>query len=89
MDCWENNVCQCIRSKNASVTYEELEKRSPSRPLDFPSPIVHRGSRIRVDVYDSKKGEYNRISNLLVRTSYNKGTGSKIDNNKKSKVNYL
>ena len=81
MDGWESDVSQCI-SKNAAVAYEELEKNLPSRPLDFPSPIVHRGSRIRVDVYDSKKGEYNRISNLLVRTSYNKGTGSKIDNNK-------
>lgn len=64
---WNKDICQSI-NRSAKVAYKELEEEKPTRPLDFPSPIVHRATIISVQAYDPTKSEYTRMKNVLVRS---------------------
>ena len=66
---WESKICPCLDQHNTSnhSSYQDLEREAPARPLDFPAPIVHRGTRITVNVYNPKRGEYVQVENLLIR----------------------
>ena len=56
---------------SACVSYADVEASGPTaRPLEFPSPIVHRGHRISANVIDSQTGEMQRTRNVIVREKY-------------------
>mmetsp|Transcript_4387 Transcript_4387/g.6426 ORF Transcript_4387/g.6426 Transcript_4387/m.6426 type:complete len:511 (-) Transcript_4387:8-1540(-) len=77
---WEtedaSQLCNNI-GNHAKLKYEDLEEDPPVRPLDFPSPIVHRGTRITGDAYDSKRGQYIKVKNLLIKCK--RGSGGSHD----------
>mmetsp|Transcript_22992 Transcript_22992/g.51056 ORF Transcript_22992/g.51056 Transcript_22992/m.51056 type:complete len:514 (-) Transcript_22992:94-1635(-) len=53
---------------NASFSYAEVEASgTAARPLEFPSPTVHRGHRISAKAVDPQTGEVQRIKNVIVR----------------------
>ena len=53
---------------SAIATYSNVEASGPAaRPLDFPSPIVHRGRRVSVKGLDCYTGEIRKINNVIVR----------------------
>mmetsp|Transcript_12186 Transcript_12186/g.22840 ORF Transcript_12186/g.22840 Transcript_12186/m.22840 type:complete len:492 (-) Transcript_12186:1515-2990(-) len=55
---------------HARLTYKDLEKGRVSRPLDFPSPVVHRCVRKTINFSDPKKGKHQLLDNVLVRKEY-------------------
>lgn len=55
---------------HARLTCAELDKGRVARPLDFPSPIVHRCIRTTVNFSDPKKGKYLKLENVLIRKGY-------------------
>mmetsp|Transcript_17742 Transcript_17742/g.26888 ORF Transcript_17742/g.26888 Transcript_17742/m.26888 type:complete len:509 (-) Transcript_17742:52-1578(-) len=64
-DCNWNTAVENI-GEHAELSYDDLDDgRKPSRPLDFPAPVVHRCSRRNVRVYDPRKGEYYSVDNVL------------------------
>ena len=71
---WDEDICKHI-GQHARIKMPELELEAPSRPLDFPAPIVHRGTRIAAKAYDSKRGEYIKLKNLLVRCNKRSSRG--------------
>ena len=53
---------------SAIATYSNVEASGPAaRPLDFPSPIVHRGRRVSEKGLDCYTGEIQKINNVIVR----------------------
>lgn len=74
---WEEDICKCI-GQHARLNYRDLEQELPSRPLDFPAPTVHRGARIAAKAYDSKRGEYIKLKNLLVRCNQRGSRGGNV-----------
>lgn len=53
---------------SATVSYAEVEASgTAARPLEFPSPTVHRGHRISAKAVDPQTGEVHRIKNVIVR----------------------
>lgn len=76
MDDWESRICPSI-GHHATLSFRDLEREGPpSRPLDFPSPIVHKGTRITVHAYDSKRGEYHKMKNVLIKSRRGSSGGS-------------
>ena len=74
---WEKDICKHI-GQHARLNYQELEQEPPSRPLDFPAPTVHRGARIAAKAYDSKRGKYIKLKNLLVRCNQRGSRGGNV-----------
>jgi len=62
---WDK-ICSCI-GQHARFKFQELNQESASNPLEFQAPRVYRGTRITVDIYDSKRGDYIQMKNLLVK----------------------
>ena len=64
-----NNNTEDDDNMQASLKYEDVVAAGPpARPLDFPSPTVHRGSFIDIDARDHRSGSIHHLNNVLIRT---------------------
>jgi len=63
---------------HARLTYKQIERDRTTRPLDFPSPVVHRCTRCTVNLYDPKTGKYFLQDNVLVRIESEQNSTHKL-----------
>ena len=61
--------CDHIASYHASLSYENVAAAGPpARPLEFPTPCVHRASRSTEKALDHRNGKIYSVSNVLMRS---------------------
>ena len=57
---------------HAALTYDQIAAAGPSaRPLEFPTPSVHRGERCFTFALDHRTGRLHPVKNVLMRVSPN------------------
>lgn len=52
---------------HARTRFEEIQQNGASRPIEFPSPIIHHGRRTEGFAYEPKSAQYYKVKNVLVR----------------------
>lgn len=68
--------CDHTASYHASLSYENVAAAGlPARPLEFPTPWVHRGSRSTEIALDHRNGKIYSVSNVLMRSEQYPATG--------------
>lgn len=57
---------------NASATYDEIaENGPPTRPLDFPDPIIGRAARVTANIFNPETGEEGPFPNIIYHIGEN------------------
>jgi hypothetical protein len=55
---------------HAALTYDRIASAGPpARPLEFPTPAVHRGARCSTVAVDHRTGRFYPVKNVLMRLS--------------------
>ena len=66
--------CQDDLCPSSYASYSEVESAGPAaRPLEFPSPVVRRGNRIKANTIDPRTCEICHAKNIIVRERDNDG----------------
>lgn len=75
---WQGHAC------SASLEYEDIESAGPAvRPLDFPTPQVHRAAYVSALGRDHTTGQISELQRLLVRvTERRNANANAFDNNR-------
>eukprot|EP00571_Detonula_confervacea_P017113 CAMPEP_0172312376 /NCGR_PEP_ID=MMETSP1058-20130122/17263_1 /TAXON_ID=83371 /ORGANISM="Detonula confervacea, Strain CCMP 353" /LENGTH=613 /DNA_ID=CAMNT_0013025809 /DNA_START=255 /DNA_END=2096 /DNA_ORIENTATION=+ len=67
-DCIDDVLDRDALGGNASIPYTSIQSSGPpSRPLEFPAPIVDRAITVSADIIDHRTGKVFRASSVLMR----------------------